>query len=100
MFDKFGPELFVDANGESYAGRLSFEDDRVGQRKAARWIKLSNVVDREFLQNVEQLMVHCWKLPRPELVLSFAGSVADFDISPQLSLILGRGLAAATRTGK
>ena len=94
MYRNFGPDIFVNSQKQAFSGRLTFER---GPATPAQWILMSKYAQ---VGQVEMFMNHHWRLPRPELVLAIAGSVTDFPMSPQLTMILGRGLASAAKAAK
>ena len=56
------------------------------------YLALSDTTDAMMLARVVQM---CWKLPRPEVLITVNGSAQDFKLDPRLAAIFERGLADA-----
>jgi hypothetical protein len=84
--------LFVDSDGQNgQSGTIAF------QVTMAKWVK---VADFSAAVRLNSLLIHYWRLPRPEVLISITGGAADFVLPPRLLHAFSQGLAVAALSAK
>ena len=95
MYVSFGPMLFCRKEGApADYGKIAFVGATHGE---SSFVTVSDSTSIDLFTN---FMAFCWKLWRPEVVISITGGARDFDLTPRLLRVFDRGLVDAARASK